>query len=73
MRLFFHLTNGLDFIRDEEGVDVPSLEWARREAKVAVQELRRDDDFDPMRWNGWRLEVTDADGTVVMHISLSQS
>jgi len=28
MRLFFHLTNGLDFIPDEEGVDVPSLEWA---------------------------------------------
>jgi hypothetical protein len=71
MRLFFHLTNGLDFIPDEEGVDVPSLEWARREAQVAVQELRRDDDFDPTRWSGWRLEVTDPDGIVVMHIRLS--
>jgi hypothetical protein len=72
MRLFFHLTNGRDLILDEEGIDVADLERAEREARAAVQELRQENDFDPLRWHGWRLEVTDPAGTVLMRISLSQ-
>jgi hypothetical protein len=70
MRLFFHLTNGLDYIRDEDGIDVADLEWAQREAQLAILELEQEDDFDPLNWEGWRLEVTDQAGVVVMWINL---
>jgi hypothetical protein len=70
MRLFFHLTNGRDLIRDEDGIDVSDLEWAKREAQMTVDEMRKEEGFDPSSWNGWRLEVTDTAGTVLMWISL---
>jgi hypothetical protein len=71
MRLYFHLTNGRDVVRDEDGIDVADVDAARREAQQAVEELRQEKDFDRRTWNGWRLEVTDASGVVLVRIGLS--
>jgi len=38
--------------------------------KVACGLSLLDEGFDPSSWNGWRLEVTDTSGTVLMWISL---
>jgi hypothetical protein len=38
-RFFFHIKDGSDLIRDEEGIDLPSAAHARIEALVSAREL----------------------------------
>jgi hypothetical protein len=62
-RYFFNLSFGQRFVRDEEGVDLPSRSAARDEALAAVRDLA-----DPQiggnsrRWASWFLEVADEQG-----------
>jgi hypothetical protein len=41
-RFFFHIKDGSDLIRDEEGVDLPSAAHARTEALVCAREMWAD-------------------------------
>jgi uncharacterized protein DUF6894 len=41
-RFYLHIKDGTDFIRDEEGIDVPSAAYARAEALVSARELWAD-------------------------------
>ncbi len=70
MRLFFHLVRGLEMIRDEHGIDVADLRQARTEAVRAIEEMRREEPFASQDWAGWRFDVADASGSVLLSIEL---
>lgn len=71
MRLYFHLTNGSDVIRDDDGIEVADLEDAHRELCAVVTELRQLGDFQTDDWTGWRFEVTDTSGVIVAWCGLT--
>jgi hypothetical protein len=55
---------------DMDGVEVTSVENLRAEMAEAVGEIRRGDPSAARDWRGWRLEVTDPSGTVLLTINL---
>jgi hypothetical protein len=71
VRLYFHLTDGSNTIRDETGIEVVDLDAARSELQEITAEMLQSGDFDPSEWIGWRFEVTNSAGVVVMTCSLS--
>ena len=70
MRCFFHLVDAHGSIRDEDGLEVADLDELRREAEDAVEELRSADRSVARDWKGWRMEVTDTSGAVLLTINL---
>ncbi|ANY77450.1 hypothetical protein BB934_03780 [Microvirga ossetica] len=69
-RYYFNLTNGDDMIRDEEGIEASSLQAAVISAMEAVEELRAQNPLNSDEWQGWRLEIVDAEGRAVHAIPL---
>ena len=49
------------------------LDHARREAAMAIAELKVEDPSAIQDFSGWRLEVTDAAGAVVFSICLTEA
>lgn len=70
LRYFFHLKNYTEEYLDETGIEARSLEQAYSQAMEAIQELR-EEEGGPDEWTGWRLEATDAAGTVMFCIDLA--
>ena len=70
MRYYFHLRDATEFIPDEEGIELPNLQSARVELVRALEELRITDPALAREGSGWRLEVSDSLGTVLLAISL---
>ncbi|QFU16710.1 DUF6894 family protein [Microvirga thermotolerans] len=73
MRYYFHLTNGHDAIRDEEGTEVSDPQAALSSAMEAIEELRASDPSYSQDWVGWRLEVVDSSGRLVQSLPLVDS
>lgn len=71
MWCFFHLVKGDEIIRDEMGIEVDSMEQARREALEAIEELRMDIPEAADDWEGWAMVITDRSGAVLLSIPLS--
>jgi hypothetical protein len=71
VRLYFHLTNGEVTIPDLAGFEVTDVEAARSEVDELISELIRIGDYDAAEWRGWRFEIADASGTVLVTVSLS--
>lgn len=71
MRLYFHLVDQQEAIRDLEGVQVTDLEQARAEALQAVEELRMEDPTQD--WSGWTLRISDETGRVLLSLDLDSS
>jgi hypothetical protein len=69
-RFYFNLTDGSSMIRDDEGIEVSSIQAAVIAAMEAVEELRAQDPLSSDEWQGWRLEVVDASGQAVQTIPL---
>jgi hypothetical protein len=69
-RYYFNLTDGETMIRDEEGVEVSSIQAAMISALEAAEELRAQDPSNSDEWQGWRLEIVDASGQAVQTIPL---
>jgi hypothetical protein len=69
-RFYFHLNNGEDVIRDEEGTLVSDIDAALIAAMEVIQELRAEDAVSAAEWQGWRLEITDEAGRVIESLSL---
>ncbi len=65
VRLSFHLTSDSEVILDEQGMEVESLDHARREAWKTILKMRAQDPT-AQDWSGWKSSVTDADGRVVV-------
>jgi len=70
MRCYFHLVSRYDVIADETGIDVADLEAAEAHARLAIEELRQEDDGSDEAWEGWQLSVADASGDVLLSIPL---
>ena len=69
-RYCFNLTNGDVMIRDEEGIEASSIQAAVISALEAIEELRAQDPLNSDEWQGWRLEIVDAEGRAVHAIPL---
>jgi hypothetical protein len=69
-RYYFHLTDGHKVIADDVGVGVADLEEARGEAIKVLSEFRRQRSEADADWRGWRIEVTDAAGSIAFTIDL---
>jgi hypothetical protein len=69
-RFYFHLNNGEDVIRDEEGILVSDIDAALIAAMEVIQELRAEDSVSAAEWQGWKLEITDEAGQVIESLSL---
>lgn len=68
-RYFFHLTDGREFIRDEDGVEIDGPSGLDDCARRAVREIVADNpDVD---WNGWTVEVTDQGERILLRLPLS--
>ena len=70
MRCFFHLVDAHGSILDEDGVEVGDINELRVEAVKAVEELRSAEPSAARDWKGWRLEVTDTSGAILLTINL---
>jgi hypothetical protein len=71
-RYFFHLVSDHEVIPDQEGVDLLADERVLSHVVRAVDELVRDEPSSD-EWLGWRLEITDGAGQVILIIPLSRS
>ena len=70
MRLYFHLQDGTEVIRDEEGINVPDVAVAQAEALETIQELRGERDTGPQDWVGWKLAVADGSGAPLFSLDV---
>ncbi len=73
MRCYFHLVNGSEEISDRVGLEVADVDQARAEAIEALQALTKEDESASDAWAGWRLNVSDASGTILFSINLDQT
>ena len=69
MPLYFHLQNGNEMIRDEEGVDVADLDTAKAQALRSIRELRNEDS-ELHDWAGWKLAVVDETGALLFSLDM---
>jgi hypothetical protein len=67
MRYFFHIVGGSELFPDELGRSLPTLESAKRHAKVLADELRKGGDF----CGSSLVRVVDDDGNTVFECSVS--
>ena len=70
MRVYFHLVNGHETMRDTEGVEVTSLEDVPAQAELAIKDVVEADASALGAWAGWRLVVCDASEAVLFSIDL---
>ena len=70
MRLYFHLQNGTETIRDEDGIDVSDLDAAKAEALNTIQDIRDEQDGQPHDWSAWKLAVVDGSGALLLSLNL---
>lgn len=68
-RLYFDLTDGLEVIRDEEGVEISVLDEAVVEVQSALTEMRHSGEAD-MRTDGWQLVIRDDSGVTLRSMPL---
>ena len=71
MRLYFNLVNGSETLRDKEGIELFDLDEIRFEVFKGIKEARAENANAPTDWQGWRMDVVDRSGSVVLSIPLS--
>jgi hypothetical protein len=68
-RYFFHVSDGLETVHDEEGVELEDDEEALLEALRAIQDLREEE---PDRdWSSHFLEIVDDAGRLILSSSFA--
>lgn len=72
MRYFFHIRDGVGLIRDEEGMELPDIAAAHREALASARDVMLEDVKAAMspvaRW----VEITDAQDRVLASIAVRE-
>jgi hypothetical protein len=68
MRIFFHLADGNATIIDRQGVEVDSLDEIQNTVMHDIEELKRE--FPAAERQGWKLDVVDAAGTLILSVPL---
>ena len=56
---------------DPEGVAVADMEELRAEVSKAIEEMRLGEPAAARDWKGWRMEVTDPKGAILLTVDLS--
>ena len=64
-RFFFHVRDGSDLSRDEEGQDFPDIEAARREAVCSNREMLGERILHGGALNHRQIEIADETGQIV--------
>ena len=70
MRCYFHLVNSHETIRDTIGIEISSLATAQEFALQAIDDLREEAIQAGASWQGWRLDVVDQGGKILLSIPL---
>ena len=70
MRYFFNLANAQDFKADEDGVEVADPAKLRATVTQYIEEVLLADPAAARHWRGWRLEVAEPSGAVLLSINL---
>ena len=69
---YFHLACRDEVIFDPDGIEISDLDHLQDEVIEALKEIGAERSVEAMDWSGWRLNVTDSNGTVVLSVALSQ-
>jgi hypothetical protein len=70
MRCYFHLVNGHESIPDDTGIEVLDLTATQDMALQAIDDLRDEAIQQAASWQGWRLDIVDPSGRVLLSIPL---
>lgn len=70
-RFFFHLVDGADVVRDEEGMELPSVATAIAKAHHAARAIAAGEIMEGKLCLHHRIEVTDVTGRPVLALPLS--
>ena len=70
MRCYFHLVNGDEIIADDTGVEILDLAKAHEFALQAIEDIRAEAAQFGESWQGWRIDVVDPSGNVLLSIPL---
>ena len=70
MRCYFHLVNSHETVPDDTGIEVSDLETAQHSALEAIDEIRDEAIRVGASWQGWRLDVVDQAGSILLSIPL---
>jgi len=70
MRCYFHLVNSHEAVPDDTGVEVSDFTTAQHFALEAIHEIRQEAIQMGASWQGWRLDVVDQGGRVLLSIPL---
>ena len=73
MRCFFNLVSAHSSIPDSEGFEVADMEELRADVSKAIEEMRLGEPDAARDWNGWRMEVTDSAGAILLTIDLGRT
>jgi len=73
-RYFFHVVNS-SRAQDREGVELPDLESARREAFKDVEDIKRQnfETLDTSTWATWSIEICDDQDTVLLVVPFTEN
>lgn len=69
-KYFFNIREGEHLTLDEEGMELPTLDAAIREAEVSGRELLADMVRDEQPLDGQAIEITNTDGTILRRVRL---
>ena len=70
MRCYFHLVNGHEIIADDTGVEIIDLARAHELALQTIEDIRAEAIQLGDTWQGWRLDVVDPSGSILLSIPL---
>jgi hypothetical protein len=73
-RYFFHVLNHIR-TQDHDGVELPDIETARREALKDVDDIKRENFvmLDKNAWARWSIEICDEEGAVLLVVPFSEN
>lgn len=69
-RFFFDLTDGIDNLSDDEGVEAASLDETLEAAHAIIAEMRTKQEL-PAQGEGWELHIRDERGAIVMKLPVA--
>lgn len=70
MRYYFHLVSSQEVILDPTGVEISDPRTARHVARRMIYEVHQEPDQITKDWRGWRMDVVDPSGNVILSIPL---
>lgn len=72
MKYYFDLANHTERIADKDGIESCSVADVRIQAAMAVAEIQSEEPDGLGQWAGWRLEVLDSAGLLILAIDLGR-